>query len=84
MASSVVDAFKTDTGRILFSIILGLGCAALFRRVCNKPDCVIIKGPKPDSVQQNFYKMEDECFKYEPYVVECPTGHGEKDVVESA
>ena len=67
----ILDLTKTDTGRILVSIILGLGLAALFRRVCNKGQCVVIRGPSTDSVQKYQFKIKDDCYKYTPYVVDC-------------
>ena len=34
------------TGKFIISIILGLGIAALFRKVCNNNKCIVIKAPK--------------------------------------
>ena len=67
----ILDLTKTETGRILVSIILGLGLAALFRRVCNKGQCVVIQGPSMESVQKYHFKIKDDCYKYTPYVVDC-------------
>ena len=36
--------------KIVVSIILGLGIATLFRKVCNHRNCIIIKGPKTDEL----------------------------------
>ena len=32
-------------GRYAISIILGLGLASLFRKVCNERNCLVFKGP---------------------------------------
>ena len=47
---------NTRLGSIIFSVILGLGLAALFRQVCNGQDCLIINGPKFDDIKKYFYK----------------------------
>ena len=65
------DVLKTDTGGKLIAIILGLGLAAMFRKVCSKGTCVVIKGPSIKEVEQYHYKINDDCFKYKPYVVSC-------------
>jgi hypothetical protein len=62
---------NTRLGSIIFSVILGLGLAALFRQVCNGQDCLIINGPKFDDIKKYFYKIDDDCFKYTPYVTAC-------------
>ena len=38
----IENLYKTKTGRYLISI-LGLGISALFRKVCNDRDCIIVK-----------------------------------------
>ena len=35
-------------GQKLISILLGLGLATLFRKVCNDRNCLIFKGPELD------------------------------------
>ena len=34
-----------DVGKIVISIILGLGLATLFRKVCKDRDCIIFRAP---------------------------------------
>jgi hypothetical protein len=78
----------SHTGKVIISIIWGLGLAALFRRRCNGRDCRIIqyKGPKQSDITDTFYHYESPpknakssfrtgkhiCYKYTPYLVECP------------
>ena len=35
----------SDIGRIIISILLGLGLATLFRKVCNDRNCLVFKAP---------------------------------------
>ena len=60
----IENLYKTLTGRYIISIILGLGISALFRKVCNERDCIIIKGPPTDQIVGNIYEFDSKCFKY--------------------
>lgn len=67
-----VSKFLTSKeGSVFISIILGLGLASAFRVSCRSGNCVIIKGPKTGDVTNNHYKLENQCYKYTPYVVDC-------------
>ncbi len=61
----------SKSGSIIVSIILGLGLAALFRRACKNNTCIVIKGPNTDEVNSYYYKINDDCYKYEPVFSEC-------------
>lgn len=65
------NIMETDYGAILISIVLGLGLAAMFRKVCKNGHCVIIKGPSPQEIQEHIYRIENNCYKYTPKVVNC-------------
>jgi hypothetical protein len=58
-------------GRIIISVLLGLGLAALFRRACTGDSCVVIKAPKNDEVSRYYFKVHSDCYKYTPVVVSC-------------
>jgi hypothetical protein len=64
------NILETDFGRILISVILGLGLATFFRKVC-KDNCIIMKLPNKEEVKNYYYKYNNECFKYSPYEVQC-------------
>jgi hypothetical protein len=74
----IKDVLKTETGSKIISIILGLGLAAMFRKVCSKGTCVVIKGPSLKDVEQYHYKIKEDCYKYTPYVVSCENASGEQ------
>ena len=67
-------------GAILLSVILGLGLAAVFRQVCKGNDCVVIKGPSLEDVKKYYYKIDNDCFKYTPYVTQCKADIDETSV----
>ena len=60
----IENLYRTVTGRYIISIILGLGISALFRKVCNERDCIIVKGPPTDQIVGNIYEFDSKCFKY--------------------
>lgn len=62
---------KNDAGQIIISIILGFGLATIFRKVCTGNNCVIIEGPKVSDVNKYYYKLDESCYKYTPYVTTC-------------
>jgi len=59
------------TGRILMSIILGLGLASLFRKVCKGRNCVVQKAPPLDEIDEQVYKFQEKCYKYSSVSVKC-------------
>ena len=67
----IEDLYKTLTGRYIISIILGLGISALFRKVCNDRDCLIIRGPPTREIVGNIYEFDSKCFKYRVKSTSC-------------
>ena len=47
----------SDVGRIVISIILGLGLATLFRRVCKERDCLVFHAPKVNKIKNQVFKI---------------------------
>lgn len=68
---NVTKIISSKTGSIIVSVILGLGLAALFRKACKDNNCIVIKGPNVEEVQKFFYKVNEDCYKYEPVLTEC-------------
>jgi hypothetical protein len=69
-----IKRVMTDsTGTIVISVLLGLGLAAMFRKVCKDGSCIVIKAPKMEEVGKYYYKIEEDCYKYTPRVVDCPS-----------
>ena len=62
---------KDKYGKIIISIIWGLGLAALFRRVCKGRNCIVIKGPKPKEIDNKIYKFDEKFYKYNAYASSC-------------
>ena len=62
---------NTEVGQKIVSIILGLGLASMFRRICNNNTCLVIKGPKIVEMDK-YYKIDKKCYKYNQYPINCP------------
>ena len=62
---------KSKAGKNIISIIVGLGIAALFRKVCNDRDCIIIKGPPIENVINKVYGFYGKCYKYKTKSTSC-------------
>lgn len=67
----MIDMFSTPSGKKVASIILGIGLATMFRRICSKNNCLIIKGPKTTELE-HYYKIDKNCYKYNTYPINCP------------
>ena len=48
---------KSEYGIKLLSIVLGLGLATLFRKVCKGRNCMVFKGPPMEKVKNTIYKI---------------------------
>ena len=61
----------SDFGSIVMSIILGLGLATLFRKVCNDRNCMKFQGPSIDKIKGKILKYENKCYTYNPNITKC-------------
>jgi len=77
----IKDVLTDSTGAKVISVILGLGLAVIFRRSCKGNRCVVVNGPGKEAIENYYYKLEDTCYKYRPYVVDCEDGEKKKNVI---
>lgn len=63
--------FHSTTGKYLFSIILGLGLATLFRTTCKGKNCYIFKAPPLEEIKNKIYKYNDKCYKFVTTATKC-------------
>lgn len=61
----------TIEGRIIVSIVLGLGLATMFRHVCNGKNCISFNGPVISEMDGQIYKFNDVCYKMKTEAVKC-------------
>jgi hypothetical protein len=64
----------TYTGQTLVSAIFGLSLALMFKRVC-KDNCTSYFAPYVTDIEGKVFKLEDTCYTYTPYAVDCSTAN---------
>lgn len=56
----------------LLSFVLGLGVAAMFRPICNGPECVVVRGPPIQDIRDAVYQFGNKCVEFKTKPMECP------------
>ena len=64
----------SETGKYLMSILLGLGLATFFRKMCSGKNCVVSKAPPLDEIEDQIYKFDGKCYKLEKNAEQCEKG----------
>lgn len=54
----------TDLGKFFISVLLGLGLATLFRKVCTDKNCITFNGPVLNDIDGKIYKYGEKCYRY--------------------
>lgn len=71
MIQNLQKAIHTKFGQIVVSIILGLGLASLFRKVCDGANCLKFHSPSVKEVERSVYEHDGECYKFKAKTTEC-------------
>jgi hypothetical protein len=62
---------STKTGKIVMSILLGLGLATIFRSVCKGKNCLVFHAPPLEEFKDKIYKSNGKCVKYNQVASKC-------------
>lgn len=62
---------NTQIGVAFISILLGLGLATLFRKVCKDRDCIHFKGPVITDITGKVFKHGEKCYNYKFHPSTC-------------
>jgi len=62
---------NTPVGVAFISILLGLGLATLFRKVCKDKDCITFNGPVISDFTVKTFKHDERCYKYSVHPAKC-------------
>lgn len=65
------ELIKTKTGKIIISIILGLGLASLFRKVCKGRECIVFHAAPMNKIKEQIFKFNNKCYVYDENPVPC-------------
>ena len=80
----LIDALKNKSIQILISIIWGFGLAMLFRRSCKGRNCIVIKGPKPEEMNDKIYKHDNKCYKYKAETTSCKVSNENTQIIDTS
>ena len=61
----------SDVGKYIISILLGLGLATLFRKVCKNRNCIVFKAPDLKKIKNQVFKFENKCYKFSESIEKC-------------
>ena len=62
----------SKTGKIMMSVLLGLGLASLFKISCKDKECIVFYAPPLDDFKNKIYKNNNnKCVKYNPVATKC-------------
>jgi len=64
---------NTPFGKILISILLGLGIACLFKHVTDEKNSIKFEGPVITDIHDKIYKHDEKCYKYTAQSTACNT-----------
>ena len=78
LIKNLMQSLHTYKGGIVMSMLLGLGLASLFRRVCNDRNCLVFKAPPIEEVVGNTYSYGEKCYNFKAKTMKC--GSKEKQV----
>ena len=65
------NIINSERGKIVFSIILGLGLASLFRQSCKSNNCLIFKVPKLDKIKDKVFNHNNKCYTFSSSSINC-------------
>tara|TARA_B100001094_G_scaffold122483_1_gene118176 strand:- start:23789 stop:24028 length:240 start_codon:yes stop_codon:yes gene_type:complete len=76
---NIKQMIKSENGIFLFSIVLGLGFAGLFKMSCDSRSCIIYKAPDLNKMRQ--VKVNDKCYDVSEEMVDCDKANGEEKIL---
>ena len=68
-------------GQIFISMLLGFGIATLFRKACNKRNCLVFQAAPLSKIKGQVFKYDNKCYNFTPKAESCNNG---KKTVEFA
>lgn len=55
----------------MVSVVLGLGLATMFQRVCGDGGCVVLRGPDRAETEKYIWKSDTRCYRYSAVPAAC-------------
>lgn len=66
------DFLKSKNFNVLFSVLLGLGVAAILRPACKGDQCVVFKAPPIHDMETSTFQVGAKCYQFKVESGACP------------
>ncbi len=73
------DVLKSKQFNVIFSVLLGLGLAAILHPACKGEQCITLKAPPLKDFKDATYQVGNKCYQFSVENVDCPS----KGIVEA-
>ena len=57
--------------KYIVSILLGLGLATLFRKVCDDRNCIVFKAPNIKKIKNQIFQFGNKCYTFDESIESC-------------
>jgi len=71
MIKNIITLMKTQKGKIILSIILGIGVSSIFRNICDNNNCLIFKMPPLKNIKGKLFEYDNKCYKFTDKHIPC-------------
>jgi len=65
------EILHSKNGKILMSIILGIGAATLFRKTCKERNCLVFKSPAMKDIKDKVFEYDKKCYNFKENIKKC-------------
>ena len=64
VALHLKEIINSARGKVVLSLLLGLGLATLFRKACKDRNCLVFKAPKMSDIKGKIFGYDEKCYEY--------------------
>jgi hypothetical protein len=68
----ITDALHRPLFGMMVSFMLGLAIVMVISPICKGKECMTVKAPPLNEVDNTVYHIASKCYKFEAYGVDCP------------
>lgn len=61
----------SNVGKIVISVLIGLGIACLFHKACKDKECIHFSGPVIAEIDNKIFQHDNKCYTYKLNAVKC-------------